>query len=370
MKIGLDTTQINNHSGIGRYSNEILKHLCTLYPEHHFFAIGPTPRINHNYPNITHIPFSDTNGLIKRLNFAINITPLLKKYSIDLFHIMINFGIYNKPCPVVTTIHDLLPLKYPHLRSKKIFGLLYKYYIPSLSKKSDMVIADSYNTQRDLKECYGITNNITTVYLGYNDELFDPRPSSDKKVMKLYGLQPGYLLFVGNLTTSKNLDVIIRALKILNNKGIYRKLVLVGEHRYGSKQIFNLIESLSLSEYIIACGYVSDEHLGAFYRQSQLFLLPSKYEGFGLPVLEAMTSGTPVIVSSAGSLPELVDNKKYICSPDSPDEWAKKIIYLTEDKTAYEEARIWGFRQSQKFSWEKCVKYYMKIYNSIFDMNR
>lgn len=368
MKIGLDTTIINSHGGPGRYTNEILRFLCTMYPEHQFLAIGPEPEQSHDYQNLTHIPFPGSAGLLARFNYTLKIAPILRKHSVDIYHNFANFGIYNAHCPVVTTVHDLLTLKYPELRSRRIYGWLYKYYVPSLIRKADRIVVVSESTKKDLGELYELQDNVTTVYLGYNKDLFSPETSNDDNVMKIYGLRPGYLLFVGYLIPNKNLDIVIRALHILRKKGNFdTKLVLVGERWYGSDHIFHLIESLSLTEYVIEVGYVPDEYLGAFYRQARLLLFPSIYEGFGLPILEAMACGTPVMASNAGSLPELIENERYTCSHESAAEWAEKILELVEDETAYKEARKWGLYQSQKFSWEKCAEEYMKIYTSLVD---
>ncbi|MFC1692054.1 glycosyltransferase family 4 protein [Candidatus Latescibacterota bacterium] len=368
MKIGLETTWINVPDGGGRYTNEVLRYLCTGYPDHDFFAIGPEPMQNHDYPNLTHITFPDTVGLAARFKYTIRIAPILKKLSVDIYHNLVNFGIYNAPCPVVTTVHDLLTLKYPWLRSRKIHGWLYKYYVPSLIHKADMITVDSENTRKDLKDFYGLEKNVTTVYLGYNKDIFYPENSGDEKIIKRYGLQRGYLLFVGNLIPKKNVEIIIRAYHLLKKKGIHTaRLVLAGKRGHGTENILQLIESLSLKDNVIEIGYVPDDCLGALYRQAKMFLFPSKYEGFGLPVLEAMACGTPVLVSGTGPFPEIVGDLRYTCSPDSAPEWAEKILELIEDKTAREDAREWSLKQSQKFSWEKCVEKYMEIYNLLIN---
>ncbi|MFC1508826.1 glycosyltransferase family 4 protein [Candidatus Omnitrophota bacterium] len=367
MRIGLETTWINVPDGGGRYTNEIVRNLCTFFPEHEFFAVGPTPHQNHDYPNLTQVPFPDTVGLKARFSYTFRTAPILKKLSLDLYHILVNFGIYSAPCPVVTTVHDLLTLKYPELRSKKIHWWLYRYYVPSLVKKADSVIAVSNRTADDLTEHFGLSN-VHAIHHGYNRVLFSPEPDDDSGILEQYGLQPGYLMFVGNLIPKKNVEVIVHALHKIRKRGVIgTKLVLVGKRGHGLGDMFRYIERHSLSDDIIELGYVPDEHLGSLYRQAFLFLFPSRYEGFGFPVIEAMACGTPVLVSNAGPLPELVENEDYMCSPDSVDDWAEKIIRFQQDAPFHSVARSFCLARAQQFSWEQCVREYMEIYESNLD---
>jgi len=369
MRIGLETTWINVLDGGGRYTNDVVRNLCTFFPEHRFFAIGPEPRQAHDYPNLTHVPFPDTVGLAARFAFTLRTAPVLKKLSLDLYHILVNFGVYNAPCPVVATVHDLLTLKYPELRARRVHGWLYRYYVPSLVKRADVVVADSRSTEEDLRQLYGIQGRVETVPLGYNKVLFSPEEHDDQSVMNRYRLEPGYLLFVGNLIPKKNVEIIIRALGRVRNRGLQPleslRLVLAGRRGHDSDRLFRLVDELSLHDNVVELGYVPDDDLGALYRQAFLFLFPSKYEGFGLPVIEAMACGTPVLVSNAGPLPELVDDGRFQCSPESAEDWAVKIVQFREDMDLYGEAKKWCLERARLFSWERCVEHYMRIYQSL-----
>jgi len=369
VRIGLETTWINVLDGGGRYTNEVVRNLCTLFPEHRFFAIGPEPRQRHDYPNLTHVPFPDTVGLAARFAFTVRTAPVLKILSLDLYHILVNFGIYDAPCPVVATVHDLLTLKYPELRARRIHGWLYRYYVPFLVKRADVIVADSRSTKEDLRKLYGIRGRVETVPLGYNKALFSTEEHDDRVVMDRYRLEPGYLLFVGNLIPKKNVEIIIRALGHVRKRGLRScdslRLVLAGRRGHGSDRLFRCVDELGLHDSVVELGYVPDDDLGALYRQALLFLFPSKYEGFGLPVIEAMACGTPVLVSNTGPLPELVDDCRFQCSPESAEDWAEKIVRFAEDAAFYAETKRWCHERAQFFSWERCVEDYMRIYRSL-----
>lgn len=369
MRIALDATRINVPDGGGRYTNEVLKYLCELNPKDQFFAIGPSPVREHNYPNLKFISYRVVDGLPTRLAYVFDVFKILKRHKIKIFHNLTNYGIYNSPCPIVTTVHDLLTIKFPDLRPSRLHWWLYKYYIASLLRKSHKIIAVSECTKRDLKDLYQLTDNVEVVYEGYNQKIFNTKSSNDKVILEKYNINPRYLLFVGYLTPKKNLETILKSLLLLKHKYNFRpRLVIAGKRGYGADKFFQLIGDMLLNDQIFEIGFVPDTDLRAIYRQATAFVFPSIYEGFGLPVLEAMACGTPVIVSNTGSLTELVNNNEYICSPTSADQWAEKIFKIFKDRSYFETARMHFITRSQNFSWEKCAKQIMRIYSEVLYM--
>ena len=366
LRIGLDTTRTNLSDGGGRYTNQMVSYLCTGFPQHDFFAFGPEPRKPHAYPNLTHVPYPEVDGLPARLHYLKNMGGLISQYAIDVFHNLCNFGFYRAPCPVVTTVFDLTTLKFPELRSNKLQGWLYKYFVPTLIQRATSIIAISQSTATDLHKYYGITRNVTVTPLGYDRRVFRTDSRGDREVLKRYNLSPGYLFWAGHIVPKKNVEILLQALALLRRTyGLQPQFVMAGKRDHGAKRVFEMVAALGLADQITETGYVPDNDLAALYRQARVFLFPSFYEGFGLPIVEAMACGTPALASNTSSLPEVIENERYMCSPDAAWQWAEKIYELFTDDTRHTQAREWGLSRAKQFSWEACAAATMKVYESI-----
>ena len=275
------------------------------------------------------------------------------------------------PCPQVTSVLDLLTVRFPELRSSKVHFWLYKYCVPFCFRNADCLVAISKSTRRDLLSLYGHYENVRDVYCGYNTDIFHTDTSNDADILNMYHLRPGYILFVGYITPKKNLQVIARSLKLLKDK--YRftpQLVICGKRGYGAEEILSTFSDLSIQDQVFELGFLPTRHLGALYRQAKLFVFPSIYEGFGLPVVESMACRTPVIVSNAGSLVELVENSAITCPPDSIECWAEKMRILLQDPEHHSAAREWCLRRAKLFSWDACAEAMMDIYVSLVSAAR
>ncbi len=369
MKIGLDITRINASGGLRRIANEILRALCTGFPQHTFYGFGPRPEEPHGYLNFRRVPFPASFGIINRLQYAIAMGHLLRRNRVDVHHNLANPGVYHAPCPTVTTVHDLIARKYPEFSFSRLNRLIHRYYTPHLIRKASRMAAISMCTQSDLRAFLGVHETVSVVYWGSDHGQFNTSPSQDNEVLKVHGLRPGYLLFVGNMMPNKNLYVLIRALKRLaHNRNGSTPLVMAGRPWPGSHRFARLADRLGVRAQMIELGHVPDEHLPALYRQAGLFLFPSRYEGFGLPVVEAMRCGCPVLVANAGSLPELVPKASLRCEPDAEHEWAAKITTLLHDQAARQAARGWGLEQAARFTWRRCADAYMELYNNLLSI--
>jgi glycosyltransferase involved in cell wall biosynthesis len=369
MKIGLDATRLLLPTGEGTYTKEVIRHLVEQYHhKHEFFIVTPVFKESFEFPNVKQYLYPQIDGIVQRFRYAITIPRLFNKDKIDIFHNLTNYGILNPPFKMVTTVHDLLTLKYPKLRSSIVHWYLYKFVIPRFLRKADAIITDSYNTTKDLQHLYNIKRNVYTVHLGYNNKHFKQASAVDKTVLSGRKLKSDYLLFVGYIVPKKNLNIILHALAILRKKyNLKLKLVVVGKRGHGSEELFREVKYLSLEDQIAELGYVPADELPSIYRGAKIFLFPSKYEGFGLPALEAMACGTPTLVSNAGSLPEIIGADEYTCSPEDASEWALKIEKLWTDRDYYNQAKIWCLGQAEKFSWEQCAEDIMDVYESLIE---
>lgn len=366
MNIGFDTSRINIKDGSGRYTFEVVKYFIQEFPDNNYILFGPMPNKELPKGNVSFVEIEEGAGLKSRLLYCLTIANLIKKNKVDIFHNLSNYGFLFKPCPVVTTVHDILTLLHSNLRNRKLDKLLYKYLIPYLLNKADVITVSSKNTINDIKDNYGLESKLKLVYLGYDKEIFNKQSiDRDTEVLNKYGISPGYLFNVSYITPKKNIELIFEALADLKSQGIEPQFVIAGKRGFGADEIFRKAEELNVSSQVKEIGFVPDEDLASLYRSAKLFLFPSLYEGFGLPVLEAMACGTPSLVSNTGSLDEIVSQEKMKTNPDNPKEWAKRIFEFLSDESVYNSLVEDSLSISSNFSWEKCVDQINKNYLSL-----
>lgn len=257
----------------------------------------------------------------------------------------------------VMTIHDLTVLLFPKMHTWKN-RLIEKALTGLAVKKTSRILTISEATKDDLMRLFPKSKDkIVVAKLGVDGEY---RPIVDleiEKILKKYGLKRGYLLFVGTLEPRKNLINLIKAYHELDEKvRSENKLVIVGKKGWYFEEIFALVEEYGLKKAVIFLGYVPGEDMPAIYNGAKIFVYPSKYEGFGLPVLEAMACGVPVITSNVSSLPEVIGEAGVLVSPDNLDEITNKIEELISDDKKRDEMSRLGLIKAEEFDWKKTAR--------------
>jgi len=235
-------------------------------------------------------------------------------------------------------------------------GKLYmRWVIRSSCRWAKKIIAVSENTKKDLIALYEVPEGkIEVIYNGHEDK-FKVQSSKFKGLESLRDEK--YLLFIGRLEERKNICGIIEALEILKEKyDLPHKLVLAGSFGYGEKEIRNKIENSKYKEEIILAGYIKDEEKWDLLKRAGVFLFPTFYEGFGLPILEAQSVGTPVITSSISSMPEVAGDGAILVDPKNSEEIAEAAYKLITDKELGDDIIKKGLENVKRFSWEKCAK--------------
>ncbi|MFQ5811568.1 MAG: glycosyltransferase family 4 protein, partial [Anaerolineae bacterium] len=230
------------------------------------------------------------------------------------------------------------------------------------------LIADSSATKRDLIERYGIEpDKITVVYPGY--DTLASRPVRDEKAIEAvkarYDVVGDYILFVGTLQPRKNLTRLIEAFSNLQYPISNIQLVIAGKRGWLYEKIFRRVEELNLEGTVLFPGYIAAEDLPALLYGARLFVFPSLYEGFGLPVLEALACGTPVVCSNASSLPEVAGDAALLVDPLDVEGLAAAMERVLGDEELRAELIERGFEQARKFSWERCARETLDVLESI-----
>lgn len=370
LKIWLEATHLfmsptRHQSGIGYYTENIIRSVIELDQNDEFsivanlFATNKLPKVkissttkNYNYKLIRFLPGKVWNQLIKR-----RVLPPVNVLLKDTPDVMVNFDFVRLPVSkkvkTLTVIHDLAFLHYPEFVQSRNLARL-KKFVPLAIKKSDRIVAVSEFTKSDIVKSYNVDpQKIDVVSNAVNHKVFFPqklKPSVQKK----YNLPNDYTLFIGNIEPRKNILGIIEAFgKLPTQLQAKHPLVLVGGKGWNDEGISEALNNSSAKEHIVRVGYVDDDDLAQVYAGAQIFVFPSFYEGFGLPVLEAMASGTPVITSKVSSLPEVGGDAVLYVDPKKSTTIAEAMKKLLQNSELQKTLIKKGIAHSKQFSWEQ-----------------
>ncbi|NQV17426.1 MAG: glycosyltransferase family 4 protein [Armatimonadetes bacterium] len=262
------------------------------------------------------------------------------------------FSFFYK-CKKVVTIHDLTPVLFPQYHIK-ISSIIHRLFLPLILRNADGVLVPSECTKKDIERLYQPKVPIQVTYEAVTEDF---QPSSKKQIREVkdkFGIEKPYILSVGTLEPRKNLITLLKAYKILSEKGYDYQLVIVGRKGWYFKELLEEIENFGKD--IIITGYVSRSELSAFYSGAEVMVFPSLYEGFGLPPLEAMQCGCPVICSNTSSLPEICGKAAILIDPNVPEDLQIALQKVLTDDNIRSSMRHEGIKQAGKFSWEKCAR--------------
>ncbi len=382
-KVLVDATPIRGKlSGVGMYTYNLINALDQLQKQENFELgiyfqpsvknwlsrnLSPSPLLSH-YSQIIPlpIPVTLTNLLAKYPN------PILSYYEKYLNQAEIIHGTdhFVYPCKTslrVMTIHDLTFVKYPNYANSIVRTYLDR--IQRCLSWTDLIITFSESTKRDIIELLNVKAN--QIYITPQASRYSANYLSDKLIEQLkstieYHFSQPYLLFVGTLEPRKNIQALITAFNYLKDKyKIEHKLVLIGQKGWKYQPIFEAIDNSTWKHHIHQLDYLSNELVALFYSQADVFIYPSYYEGFGLPILEAMTLGAPVITSNSSSLPEVAADAALLINPYEPIELADAILKVISDSQLRQKLIQKGQERAKLFTWERTAKETLKAYRSI-----
>jgi len=265
----------------------------------------------------------------------------------------------------VVTLHDVFPWSCPGA-STTLDTIIYRHWLPRLARRVDAVITVSQASKADIIRYLGVSpNSIRVIYEGVNPAY---RPLSAAQLAAArarYALPRGYLLYVGSIEARKNLARLLRAYAALRREGEERPLALVGVRRWNAGPILAALAELRLQEHVIFTGYVAEADLPALYGGADLFVFPSLYEGFGLPPLEAMACGAPVVCSNAASLPEVVGDAALTVDPTDVEALAQAMRQVLSDESLRADLRARGLRRARQFTWERAAQETAALYREV-----
>jgi glycosyltransferase involved in cell wall biosynthesis len=273
------------------------------------------------------------------------------------------------PAPSVVTIFDLSFLRYPDRLSAS--RRLYLRFITRVSaRRASRVIAISESSKAEIVTLFSVPAERIEVAVPGVGAAFRPLPpASVADFRRQNNLPEQFILHVGTLEPRKNLDTLLRAYARLPQRGAV-KLVLVGGMGWQTEPLFALIEKLGLERDVLMAGYVTTESLPLWYNAAKVFAYPSVYEGFGMPLLEAMACGLPVVASNTSSLPEAVGSDGLLLPPDDAEAWADALSGLLNDESTRAELSARGRRRAQSFSWAHTAQQMVATYRHVLNSKR
>ncbi len=269
------------------------------------------------------------------------------------------------PCSVITTIHDVAFRRFPKLFPLK-HRLLLNALIPASIHNAAMVITGSEATKRDLIELFDAPDDKVVVTPYAVDASYQPREREQARrvVRERFGIEGPYVLSVGVIQPRKNLPRLVRAFSRLSGK-VPHRLVLVGKEGWASEELKEAVGACRPGREPIFTGYVADADLPDLYAGADLFVYPSLYEGFGLPVLEAMACGTAVVTSTTSSLPEVAGDAAALVEPTDVKALAEAMLRLLQDAPAREALAAKGLARARTYSWERTARETIQVYEQV-----
>jgi glycosyltransferase involved in cell wall biosynthesis len=341
----------NQRAGVHHYTKGLINSLEQLDSEIDYIII--TERKQKCIKNCKQVVIRNYNFIGYRALRMFFIIPwIIRKLKVDLVVEPAHFGPFNLPKKVkrITIIHDLTPILFPYFHPFRS-QLLQRLFLNKILRKADYIVTNSKYTMDDIVKKYSFTKEkVSFIYLGY-DRIFKPQ-ENNKEVLSNYGIVNDFFLFVGTIEPRKNLKTLIRAFSLLKEetkKDI--KLVIIGEIGWKSNELLKQINLHPLKDEIFILGYVPSKHLPAFYNEAQVNIMPSFYEGFGMTVLESFACGTPSIVSSISSLPEVGGDASLTFDPNDVLDLKQKMRLITEDEELLLGLRLKSLERAKCFSW-------------------
>jgi glycosyltransferase involved in cell wall biosynthesis len=352
MRIAVDGQVLEgNLTGMGKVMQCVLRHLRQDFSEHEYVVIAPEDRSRWRLPQ--QLCWDQVGVPVQAL-----------QRGADLLHATGHSAPLLWSRRVVMTVYDLAPTRMPHLLPTRRSRWYWGWFIPFTAKFVRAVLAPSHSTKRDLVElCRIPEERIHVIPLGIP---LDPPVAGGEQagsVRRRYGLDGLYVLYVGTIDRRKDYPTLLQALLQLDRR---ISLIVAGTIIHGRTDFPQRVEQLDLKDRVRVLGYVPDHDLVGLYQGAAAFVYPSFYEGFGLPVLEAMACGTPVITYNTTSLPEVVGDAGILLDPPwTAEALADAIRRLLHDEALRLKLQQKGFERAKRFDWHETARQTMKVYEAV-----
>ena len=367
MRIGIDARKLHDF-GIGTYIRNLLRQLARQDHDTEYVLFcgpddcGTLDSLGENFRTV-----AETAG---KYSFAeqLKIPLAIRREGVTLFHA----PHYVLPplvrCKSVVTIHDCIHLMFPQYLPNRLSLAYARTSIALAARRATRVLTVSESSKRDILRFVDVPpDNIDVIYNSYDDRFgVEPKEEDVVRVRERYQLDEQFVLYAGNVKPHKNLERLIEAFDLVRRRGLDQlKLVLIGDDISRYTSLRRAVHRHQLHKYVRFLGYLPEETLAVMYRLAGVFVFPSLYEGFGLPPLEAMASGTPVVTSNVSSLPEVAGDAAVLVDPYDSMAIADGIYRVLTDEGLRTDLRRRGLVRAHQFSWESSVRRVREIYGQV-----
>ncbi len=362
-------TRSFRRAGVSHYIEQLLLHLA-LIDQKNNYTVYTTSGVDAAALGLP-VNFDVRPNLLHTINPRVRIpweqvvAPLLlARNNATLFHGMLNIAPFFSPVPTVITIHDLAFIRYP--QTFRSYNRTYLDMATRISaQRAKMILAVSEHTKREVVEILGVPpERVVVTYDAARVNFKPPQAKLLAEFRQRNSLPDQFLLYVGTLEPRKNLLTLLEAYsKIANTVGV--PLIVGGGKGWMYDAVFKRLESLGLQDKVHFVGYLEEQDLPLWYAAATVFVFPSIYEGFGMPPLEAMACGTPVVTSNTSSLPEVVGDAGLMVSPTDTDALADALMRMLQDEALRQACRERGIQRAQSFSWKVTAQKTRNVYEQV-----
>jgi glycosyltransferase involved in cell wall biosynthesis len=371
MRFGLDGLPLGRKkTGVGHYTFELGRALAAIASAHEFEIVSPSAfSIDASEPSLPP-NLKLVNARLDRLRrrgwWSIYLPLYCRRASFALFH-GTNFALpYWTSCPTVLTIHDLSLLLYPETHEKQLVRRA-RIKLPLTARKATAIITPSETVKREVCEHLGVSADKVFAIPEAARACFYPMPAPESKpICRRLGVEAEFILFVGTVEPRKNLLTLARAFeRIIGSTSSPLQLVIAGDKGWLSNDLMDYLRDHHLRERVLFTGHLPDDDLRALYSACRVFVYPSLYEGFGLPPLEAMACGAPVVTSRIPGIMETVGDVARLISPTDVEDLARGITALLDDASEQQHRSTNGIQHAKKFSWERTARATWEVYQEV-----
>ena len=367
MRVAIDIRKLHDY-GIGTYLRNLLRQLARIDGDTEYVllqapgdrGLAEPPGPNFRRVTVSAKPYSVAEQLSVPFHLA--------RLSPDLFHAPHYVLPPLVPCRAVVTIHDCIHLVFPQYLRSRLAHVYARAMFRSAVHRARHILTDSEASKNDILRFFDVpASRVTVIYAAVDDLFFEERPEAElARVRERYRLHRRFVMYSGNVLPHKNVERLVEAFALLRRDGRDDlELLISGSDGSRYSALRRAVHRHDLHAHVRFLGYQPVTTLAALYRLADVFAFPSLYEGFGLPPLEAMASGTPAVVSNVSSLPEVVGDGAVLVDPRRPRDIADGIRRALEDAALREELRVRGLARARSFSWAASVERTHAIYREV-----
>jgi glycosyltransferase involved in cell wall biosynthesis len=370
--IAIDASTLSTQGGPRTYLQGLLRALLEMDRENRYLIFYNDPVHLGKFPKAREVVLPGKNSVSRLFREHVLLPLACRREKVDLLHCPKSAIPFRAPCPVVVTLHDLIPVMHPELETFAA-RCYWRMHIPAAARGSDFIITISGHALREIRENYNVpADRIRVIMQSFDPAMMErPDPETARAVRTRYGLPEGYVLYVGTIQPRKNLVTLIDAFAILKrNDKTDRKLVIVGRKGWMFDSLFSRITELGLQNDVLFTGFVPDEELPCLFDGAAVFAYLSLFEGFGRPPLEAMACGVPVVASNTTAIPEVVGDAGISVDPRDAGRIAEALRHVLETPGVAEELRKKGIERARLFSWEKTARETLEVYRNVIGVKK